>query len=1596
MESQFPILSMTYPSKKLLHVLVLSATLIAGSVDARSISIEIPSPAAPADAALWVALDAGPGFGSSILSLDDGRRIFLPFQADVLLQIAEGGALSVWYYTDYQWQSIGSTGFSLESGEVGYVLTLPQERSIDRVRAVQWFIEGADGGLAEHHVHAQRFGREVYLPRYYAVTTSGDLELKGRFGDVQAKPRIYQLLPRLFGNENETRKVNGTLSENGSGKFNDLSKSVLAGLRADGYTHVWLTGVIQQATSTDYSAVGQAADDPDLLKGIAGSPYAIRDYFDVSPDYAEDPAKRLEEFQALCERMKASGLKVLIDFVPNHVARSYASDIRPELAFGVKDRTDVYFDADNNFFYLTSEITDGAAPLRLPTVDHNTGQIINETAQLVGKADGYFPPERVHGRVTGNNVASWHPSNGDWYETVKLNYGFDFLNRDREPEYPSAITPRKRIPDTWKKMDLILAYWQELGVDGFRVDMAHMVPPEFWKWVIHRARMRNAETFFCAEAYNDDPAKVPSRDPALRESDSVMVALLDAGFDAVYDDPGYDTLEHLYTGNAWVNDLEQVQSRLGAFFFDCALRYTENHDEIRLAHPQTWGGLGMEVGRPVTATLFGLSRGPVMLYHGQKVGEPGIGREGFGGDDQRSTIFDYWSLPELNKWWNDGAADGASLSEAQRSLRAWYVRLLATLQEPAFAAGNSIQLNAANRENPFYGKVQDVGPSGHWFYSYLRTDPESDSHFLVTANFHAKATLRHVRVRLPQHAVSALGWEASADTWLVLKDRLGESGTVVSMPIQEVLREGLYLDKLEPLSAAYWEISTAQAAPAGARVPASLPAGNAFLGAPPVMRVRAGDALSIDLRRFGNPGETHRFAIGEVDGVICRVDTLNHRLMLQTNTESTGLKRLSLKLQPKVAGGSILESSLPLVVEPVSKKTFYLSGLNEVTAVSVVGAFNQWNTEASKMQKVEGGWTWTGTIEPGRYVYKYVIDGRWEADPANPEREADGYGGFNSVLNVESGAVGLPPATLIVESVTAEAIEISADRPLRQVIAEALPKTGGTMALSATVEEGRIVVAHGNTAPKGAMIRVLAETDDGQVGLPAITFAGSPVEDIWQDDIIYYAFTDRFYDGDPGNTQPVEDTDVLSPANYQGGDFAGIRQKLEEGYFEDLGVNVLWLAPLNQNPEGAWQEYLEPFRHYTGYHGYWPVSRYGVERRFGGEAALRELVNAAHANEVKMLADFVLKHVHEENPIRRERPELFGQLELSDGTRNLRRWNDNPFTTWFEPFLPAFDFRNPDAIEFLLEDATYWIDAYGLDGYRLDAVKHIRPDFWWRFRTRMRDTFPDANYYFVGETFQNRQGIADFVGPNMLDGQFDFPLYDILVPCFAEGQVSFAELEKALRESEMVYGRSVRMSPLLGNHDKSRFMAYADGDLPNAREPDDEEVGWSQQLVVDDPSAYEKLKQAMTFLLTIDGVPMIYYGDEIGMTGAGDPDNRRMMRFGDQVSAAEDSVRVHFSKLAHARRGHPSLYLGSRRVLLADQDHYAYVRAYNGDLALVAFNRSAAPVTLTLELQPEMDNVMLDEVLSGRTLKIANGQALLTLEPMSSVVFVNGSALDAN
>lgn len=811
----------------------------------------------------------------------------------------------------------------------------------------------------------------------------------------------------------------------------------------------------------------------------------------------------------------------------------------------------------------------------------------------------------------------------------------------------------------------------------------------------------------------------------------------------------------------------------------------------------------------------------------------------------------------------------------------------------------------------------------------------------------------------------------------------------------------------------------AAAAPLPAQSPAPGEAAavrlDSYIGWIPMQPVVAGGELVIDLHRFVflNPADELKVKESADNLYRAQYNPGAFALRVELDPKAKGLIEIPIQIVPKAGGGrdSIGRKDIttPGAAAPGGEerrgilligvqradgwKFVYKPNRAGVRKVNVAGQFNGWNTGSHELKpSAAGTFELFVTLPPGSHPYKFLVDGEWTLDPANPVRSDDGSGTVNSIAQVGVTDSGRPPVVFASSQVDGQAVfrVVSGGAGIAQVSAT-LQRPDGTSATVPAEREGDIVRVSASDAPEGSWVRVVVADTADNISNAARVLLGDRKRFQWQDGIIYYAFTDRFANGEPGNDRPVPDDRVLPPANYQGGDFQGIRRRIDEGYFRDLGVNVLWLAPINSNPDGAWQEYLEPYRFYTGYHGYWPVSHTEVESRFGGESGLNEMVKAAHAGEMFIIADLVLKHVHVDHPMFKERPELFGQLELPDGSKNLRRWDDHQFTTWFEEWLPGFDFDKPEAVKFLIGNAVDFARRFKLDGYRLDAVKHIKPSFWWRYRVAMRsavDPGREIPLYSVGETFMDRAGIMSFVGPNMLDGQFDFPLYDTIIDVFARHRAGMEELEKSLKASETVYGKETLMSPLLGNHDKSRFMAFADGDLPDPKISDEEEVGWQNPPKVDDPAAYEKLKLGLTFVLSVDGVPMIYYGDEIGMSGAGDPDNRRMMRWEKDVTKDEESVRDHFRKVAAVRNSHPALRYGSRRALVAEGDRYAFVRAHLGDTVLAVWNRGPNLTEFSLDVGPEMADGAYRDALSGEKIEVKDGKAAFKLPAMRSALFV--------
>ncbi|MBC7653469.1 MAG: alpha-amylase [Oligoflexus sp.] len=464
---------------------------------------------------------------------------------------------------------------------------------------------------------------------------------------------IYQILPRLFGNKNNTNKTYGTILENGAGKFNDIDDKALNGIKELSVNYIWYTGVIAHASLTDYTKFGIPNSDADVVKGIAGSPYAIRDYYDVDPDLAVDVNHRMQEFQDLINRTHAKNLKAIIDFVPNHVARSYHSNVKPigVQDFGATDDTTKNFSPSNDFYYIPNE------KFIVPDI----GRKPNPLDSL---KDYQF--QESPAKATGNNSFRAKPNDDDWYETIKLNYGVDYQNGEKAHFEP--------IPLVWLKMKDILTYWANKGVDGFRCDMAEMVPVAFWHWLIPQLKKEHPELVFIGEAYN----------PKVYEQ-----YLTEGGFDYLYDKVGlYDDVKKLIKNQpeANVNDIS-TSKQVTQIFDSHMLRFLENHDEERIASKGFAGDANLALPAMVVSSTIG--KGPVLIYFGQEVGEPGDGIEGFGGDDNRTTIFDYWGVPNYQKWMNNGEFDGGQLDVNEKKLRENYVNLLKiTTQNDAISNGD--------------------------------------------------------------------------------------------------------------------------------------------------------------------------------------------------------------------------------------------------------------------------------------------------------------------------------------------------------------------------------------------------------------------------------------------------------------------------------------------------------------------------------------------------------------------------------------------------------------------------------------------------------------------------------------------------------------------------------------------------------------------------------------------------------------------------------------------------------------------------------------------------------------------------------------------
>jgi len=690
---------------------------------------------------------------------------------------------------------------------------------------------------------------------------------------------------------------------------------------------------------------------------------------------------------------------------------------------------------------------------------------------------------------------------------------------------------------------------------------------------------------------------------------------------------------------------------------------------------------------------------------------------------------------------------------------------------------------------------------------------------------------------------------------------------------------------------------------------------------------------------------------------------------------STGKKYLTLTKQsdelPFLSVINVWSEGFPysILVKKSKKINYTLSfnpGNKPCKDVRLKGEMNNWNSQASHFELKDGIWSTYLELFPGKYQYLFVVDGKEIRDPANPDSVDNNMGGFNSLLTVGEDVSERVPVLSTLEF-TEEEIEVEIKNKAGNVFVFWQNYQISDDDIEIEGEELTFEVPGQAEKCGRSWVRVWAENEFGTSNdllIPLIH--GKVVSDAteltredWEATVFYFMMIDRFNNGSKENDMPVDDPQILPKVNYQGGDIAGVTQKIKDGYFGDLGINTIWLSPISQNPLGAYGQWPEPRTKFSGYHGYWPVSSSKVDFRYGSENDLNELISVAHEHNINIVLDYVAHHVHELHPAFIEHPDWVTQLHLPDGSLNTERWDEYRLTTWFDIFLPTLDLSKPEIVNVMSDSALFWMTQYDIDGFRHDATKHI-PELFWRVLTKkLKDSVvvkKNKRIYQVGETYGSRELIASYINSGMMDAQFDFAVYDQAVAVFARDNESFEKLAGALQQSFDYYGCHNLMNYITGNQDKPRFISLAGGDLKF--DENSKMAGWMRDIGVGDPVGYKKLQCFTAFNMTIPGIPTIYYGDEFGMPGANDPDNRRMMKFAD-LTPEEQQTKELTKKLVHLRREHLPLTLGDYQLLLADDKSYVFARTYFDKIAVVFFNKDPEAKEISVELPERFKDVSL-------------------------------------
>ena len=628
--------------------------------------------------------------------------------------------------------------------------------------------------------------------------------------------------------------------------------------------------------------------------------------------------------------------------------------------------------------------------------------------------------------------------------------------------------------------------------------------------------------------------------------------------------------------------------------------------------------------------------------------------------------------------------------------------------------------------------------------------------------------------------------------------------------------------------------------------------------------------------------------------------------------------------------------------------------------VRIKGSFNAWVTDSTLLKPIgvmpTRTWQLTNVeANEGFQQYKLVVNGK-EENPTNATLVSNGMGGTNALLKF--GEPDAPAPVLATQRVVNQVVYINARNSSHyfiyhnnQLIASQATPSSGTIqftlpATAASMERSYIRVYACNAHKLGNDI--LIPLHHGKVMMQTTSLKRSDLHT----QIMYFMMVDRFSNGDPSNDPKPLDS-VLPKAQYLGGDLKGVQQKLNAGFFDQLGTNTLWLSPISKNPKGAWGYWNKQVTtKFSAYHGYWPTSYSKVDDRFGSNPLFAEVITDAHTKNMNIVLDFVAHHVHTDHPLYQQHPDWVTPLMLPDGTMNTERWDDHRLTTWFDTFLPTLDLQRKEVREVVADSVLYWVKNFDLDGFRHDASKHVPEDFWRLLTLKIKQenaAKTNHSFYQIGETYGSPELIGSYVNSGQMDAQFDFNLYDAAVGALvstgsSEQQPSlWAGLHRTIHESFDYYGWHHLMGNISGNQDRPRFASLADGSVRG--DEDTKLAGWTRNIENNNDKGFSRMKQLMALNMTLPGVPVIYYGDEYAMPGGNDPDNRRMMQF-DGYNPQQQQLRAAVQQLTALRKNQMALLYGEYKTVAIGGDFFAYERNYFGQRVLIVFSKNGGKVSL--------------------------------------------------